>query len=112
MTMVKVAKNPRRPIGVLNTAPKFPGLSSAEKQESDLRERWKAEGRQLKFSDLLRATQRRSGMKRLAGLESEERLRFLREQLRQGRLSTVLPIGENRPGQGFQLGKRSILGEV
>lgn len=43
-------------------------------------------------------------------LQNEERLRFLREQLRKGRLATVVSTGGGSPGQGFQLGKKSLLG--
>jgi len=41
---------------------------------------------------------------------NEERLRFLREQTRRGRLSSVLVGQQASAGGGFQLGRKSVLG--
>lgn len=48
------------------------------------------------------------GFERLA---TQERLRFLRERLRQGRAASILSLSGGDPGQGFQLGRKSVLGE-
>ena len=42
--------------------------------------------------------------------QNDERLRFLREQTRRGRISTILTGPESSAGGGFQLGKKSLLG--
>jgi len=42
--------------------------------------------------------------------QNEERLRFLREQTRRGRISSVLSGPVTSAGGGFQLGKKSLLG--
>lgn len=44
-------------------------------------------------------------------LATQERLRFMRERLRQGRAASILSLSGGDPGQGFQLGRKSVLGE-
>lgn len=120
-----VMKNPRRPISVVGASgsttadginagikQKFPGLSRADDFEAKKVAAWKKHGKQVPLAGLLKVVRNAPGMKQLRSAENDERLRFLREQLRQGRLSTVLSVAGGKPGQGFQLGKKSVLGET
>lgn len=54
--------------------------------------------------------QRQPADSSIGKLYTEERLRFMRDQLRKGRAASILSVSPGDPGQGFQLGRKSILG--